>query len=76
MTYDISYPTIDVSGGTRGMPTYVDLPGSVIPVGYDRTGANAGKDFNGLLLLHHHNAQGTRVETLLGNSRFLPVIGR
>lgn len=74
MTYDISNPVIDVSGGTRGMPTYVDLPGSVIPVEYDRTGANAGKNFNGLLLLHHHNAQGTRVETLLGNPLFMPII--
>ena len=76
MTYDISNPVIDVSGGERGMPMYVDLPGTVIPVNFDRTGANAGKEAPSLLLLHHHNAQGTRVETLSGIPIFMPVVFR
>lgn len=77
MTYDAANPILDVSGGVAGMPTYFDLPDTFIPITYDRTGSNAGKDFKGVLLLHHHNAKGTRVETLVtGHVLYMPVLSR
>ncbi len=65
MTYDAANPQLDFNNGVAGLPTYFDLPDAVIPVVYDRKDENEGDLLKGVLLLHHHNASGTRVEMLL-----------
>lgn len=66
MTYDAANPLVHFNNGVAGLPAYFDLPGEVITVAYDQTSANEEAPFMGLLLLHHHNASGTRVETVSG----------
>ncbi len=76
-TYNAAQPGLDTTGGDTGTPTYQDLPGQTIPVkltpiAFVRAGSR------GLLLLHHHNRTGDRVEvfTTPRSRSFLPTVRR
>jgi hypothetical protein len=77
LTYDAARPGLDTSGGEAGAPVYEDLPGETISVKYNAaTFLRAGSQ--GLLLFHHHNREGDRVEVLdlQGTTLYLPLIMR
>ncbi len=63
LTYHAAQPGIDVSGNSTGVPVYPDLAGMKIPVNFTRSSFVATKS-QGILLLHHHNAQATRAEVI------------
>jgi hypothetical protein len=63
LTYNAGMPGLDLSGGLLGAPLYDDGPGDTIPVKYD-CGAYAAVNSQGLLLFHHHNRSGNRVDAL------------
>jgi hypothetical protein len=73
MTYDVTQPAVDTSGGQPGIPMVFDLPGSSIQVSYDTT-----SPVPPILLLHHHNTTGNRAEIAqnLQYNIYLPVIRR
>ena len=58
-TYDPANPGLDLTGGTG--VTWFDLDGNAIPVLYDPE-PYQDTGTQGILLLHHHNADGTRAE--------------
>jgi hypothetical protein len=77
LSYNAGTPGLDLSGGLPGAPLYDDGPGDTIPVKYDR-GAYAAVNSQGLLLFHHHNRSGNRVDALPLNVRvfYLPILRR
>jgi subtilisin family serine protease len=56
-------------------PAHADLPGETISFSYDRN-ALAANGSEGVLLMHHHNATGNRVDVvqLQGSLLYLPII--
>jgi subtilisin family serine protease len=63
LSYNAAQPGIDVSGGSAGVPVYMDVEGSTIPVEYNAAAYRAAKS-QGVLLLHHHNATDRRAEVV------------
>ncbi len=62
LTYDAAQPGLDVANrGMFNMPLYADVPETTISYVYN-TEAFARNHSQGLLLLHHHNTAGQRVE--------------
>jgi hypothetical protein len=63
LTYDVVRPGLHLLGDFLGPFAYYDTDGNAIPVQYNRDNylANGSK---GLLLLHHHNAGGSRAQLL------------
>ena len=69
LTYNAAKPGLDFSDkrnqtGTcpcPGVPAWVDVPGSAVPVQFNR-GAFRNNGSLGALLLHHHNASGERAQ--------------
>jgi len=61
MEYDVKRPAMIFNRGKAGMPSVYDMPENEIEVEYD---LQAGREFGtfGLMLLHHHNANGERSE--------------
>jgi hypothetical protein len=59
-TIDVNRPAISLTGpGDAIGPTYLDQPGTVLPVRKDVRAASFDKAY-GLLLIHHHNVDGKR----------------
>jgi subtilisin family serine protease len=75
LSYDAGKPGLDLQDGVPGAPFYEDGPGDTIPVNYDRA-AYAAAGSQGLLLFHHHNRSGNRVDALPLNIRvlYLPIL--
>jgi CHRD domain len=63
LSYDAAHPGLDLAGGVPGAPVYTDQPGDTIPVIYDRAAFTAARS-QGLVLFHHHNRSGNRVDVL------------
>lgn len=59
LRYDAARPGIEFSNGDPGVPTYEDRDGGAIPFIYDQSAFTSNRS-QGVLLLHHHNARGTR----------------
>jgi hypothetical protein len=76
-TYNAAQPGLDTTGGQAGAPVYQDLPGQSIPVKLNPLAFVRGGS-RGLLLLHHHNRAGDRVEafTVPRSRSFLPTVRR
>ncbi|HEU5101931.1 MAG TPA: CHRD domain-containing protein, partial [Roseiflexaceae bacterium] len=72
LTYSAAKPGIDTSGGVAGAPVYQDLPGSTIPLKYNPVAFVAAKS-KGVLLLHHYNQSGNRVQVVTAPSGLLYV---
>jgi hypothetical protein len=63
LTYDATNPGLAFGGGLAGTPMFLDREEQDITVGLNSAayGANTG---DGVLLLHHMNAQGTRAQVV------------
>lgn len=61
-TYDIAAPGLDFTGGEPGYPAIIAMNGASFPVAYDGE-AFAARGL-GLLVFHHHNAQGERAQVI------------
>jgi hypothetical protein len=77
LAYNAATPGIDTTGSTAGAPVYEDLPGKQIPLKYNPAAFAAAKS-KGILLLHHHNQKGARVQVVTNSSGmlYLPAIRR
>lgn len=58
-TFDPTKPGLDLSGGLLGIPAYFDRARSTLAVNYNTANYQANRS-QGLLLIHHHNAAGSR----------------
>lgn len=63
LTYDVARPGLDLQGGIAGLPWYNDFNGGSIPVNYNVADFKASNS-QGVLLLHHHNADGARDQVI------------
>jgi hypothetical protein len=66
LTWNFATPGISTpgaGGAYTGAPTYEDLSGNVISVGYDRNAFIAAGS-KGVLLLHHHNGFANRAQAI------------
>ncbi len=71
-TYTYGKPGVAFSNNlVPGIPAFADVPGETIGVNFDAQ-AFANNRSQGVLLLHHHNKQGTRVQTLAATSGLQP----
>ncbi|NJM08687.1 S8 family serine peptidase [Candidatus Gracilibacteria bacterium] len=70
----VNRPGITFDGALTG-PAHVDLPGETVSFSYDRNALTANGS-EGVLLMHHHNASGNRVDVveLPGTLVYLPAI--
>lgn len=78
LQYDLARPGISFGASPQFIigPAYADVDGGTIPISYDRVNYAANRS-RGVLLLHHHNGAGARVETVLINPQlFLPLLSR
>lgn len=78
LTYDLARPGVDFgpSANLVAGPAYADINGGSIPVSYTRANYEANRS-RGILLLHHHNASGNRVETVLVAPRlYMPFLAK
>jgi subtilisin family serine protease len=77
LTYDAAHPGLDTTGGAAGAPMYEDLPGKQIHVGYNPSAFFTSRSL-GVLLFHHHNRSGQRVQVVSVRPphRFLPIVRR
>jgi subtilisin family serine protease len=76
MHYDVAHQSFTaVDTITTGIPMWVDYPGEPITVTYDKA-AIADNHSLGLLLLHHHNAEGTAQVLDFNYKTALPLIAR
>lgn len=77
LTYDAARPGLDLANrNLLNVPSYPDLPGTALPVVYDPA-AFGQANSRGVLLLHHHNAQGQRAEIIaVGYAVALPLVLR
>ncbi len=66
LTFDAQKPGYSVLAAD-GTPFHDDLGGTALPARYDAAPAQATGAL-GVLLLHHHNAQASRIETLTGRN--------
>lgn len=73
LTYNAAQPGIDTTAAFAGVPTYQDLPGNTIELRYNLAAYTAAKS-KGVLLLHHMNARGDRVEVFTPQLVNLPLI--
>ena len=78
--FDIAHNGLDLTNGQLDAPLYQDLTGEKITVGFERV-AYTQNNFQGILLLHHHNITGQHAEVVaidynLPNSLYLPLVGR
>jgi subtilisin family serine protease len=74
LTYDVKKPGIAFGSTPIAGPMYADLPGS-LPFTLDR-GAYLANRSHGILLLHHHNLDGARVDVLGQYFALLPLVER
>jgi subtilisin family serine protease len=74
LTYDVKKPGIAFGGTPNAGPMYADLPGS-LPFSLDR-GAYLANRSHGILLVHHHNLDGARVDALGQYFSLLPLVER
>jgi subtilisin family serine protease len=75
MTYNVAQPGIVFKNRLVG-PAYLDRPSTVIGFDFIRS-AFARNGAEGILLLHHHNATGSRAEAITiqgGSVNFIPLI--
>jgi len=63
LTYDPANAGLSFTGGRVGPPTWPDLDGATVPVAFDLPAFEAAGSL-GILLLHHHNRSGERVEVV------------
>jgi subtilisin family serine protease len=72
-TYDINAMGIDTSGGYAGSPIWKDLPGYTVDFSYD---IQNGVDAKQVLLLHHHNTNGSKAEvvTIIDTAIMMPFV--
>ena len=63
LAYNAAQPGIDTTDGIAGAPAYQDLPGEQIPLKYNPAAFIAAKS-KGILLFHHHNQKGARVQVV------------
>lgn len=75
LTYDAANPGIDTTEGEPGVPIFNDLPGNTIDLTYDRAAALAARA-KGVLLFHHMNTRGNRVQVFPLTIVHMPIIGR
>jgi hypothetical protein len=70
----VNRPGITFDNAILG-PAHADLPGATVSFSYDRN-ALAANGSEGVLLMHHHNASGNRVDVveLQGSLLYLPII--
>lgn len=76
LTYNPNGPGIVFNGGVADLPAFLDLPGEDIDLSFTRTNYLQNKS-QGVLLFHHHNTTGRKVEVVkvisnLPNRIFLP----
>jgi subtilisin family serine protease len=62
-TYDPANPGLHLTGSQLAPMYWDDLDGAVVPVAYDHEGYVNNRS-QGLLLIHHHNANGERAEVV------------
>jgi hypothetical protein len=76
LTYDVAKPGVRFSGGISGLPAFFDVPGSAIPVAYNKGNLRSNGSL-GVLLLHHHNLSGKHAEVVRAPTFIaLPIIRR
>ncbi len=78
LRYDLTRPGISFGTSPQSIlgPAYAAVDGGTIPISYDRANYSTNRS-RGVLLLHHHNGPGARVETVLINPLlFLPLLSR
>jgi len=63
MRYDMRRPGIQFMNAQAGSPLFVDAPETTINLGYNQVNY-ARSTAQGVLLLHHHNVEGTRAEVV------------
>jgi hypothetical protein len=73
LTYDAANPGIDTTEGFAGVPAYNDLPGGTIALKYNLAAYTASNS-KGVLLFHHFNTQGKRVQVFQPTVTYLPLI--
>jgi subtilisin family serine protease len=78
LSYDVAKPGVAFTSAATipGTPAVQDLPTTKVSVAFNKANfeANGSK---GVLVLHHHNTTGTRVEVVQVNPRlFLPLIAK
>lgn len=75
LTYSVAKPGIGFGSGIFGLPIFNDLPGEKINYSYDKAALMGNSEgAHGILLLHHHNASGARVEVRQMGMIFMPLI--
>jgi subtilisin family serine protease len=78
LSYDLTKPglTFGESDELLTGPAYADLDGGSIPVSYNKANFDANGS-KGVLLLHHHNASGNRVQAIPVNPKlYIPMAAR
>lgn len=63
LAYNAAKPGLDLTAGQAGLPAYLDLPGAKLAVNYSKADFRAANS-QGLLLLHHLNGSGKRVDVV------------
>lgn len=63
LIYNLDKPGIDFTFGLLGIPWWPSQPGYTVPAVYNRANYQANKS-QGILFLHHFNAQGTRAQAI------------
>ncbi len=63
LTYDYANPGLDFQANGAGVPMYTDRPGDNLPATFNQAAYSANGSL-GALLLHHHNATGSRAQIL------------
>src|SRR3954452_14770116 len=75
LTYDLLHPGVDVFTAAGQTPIFPDLPSTTLTVTYNQANV-ASNSSQGLLLLHHYNRDGQRVEVVLvGQSQTISFAG-
>jgi len=77
LRYDLAKPGLAFSSAAAvAGPAYRDLDGTKVAVGFTKANFDANRS-KGVLIFHHHNGAGSRVETTLVNPKlYLPLIRR
>lgn len=76
LSYDVAKPGVSFTSAAaiQGTPAVADLPTTKVAVSFNKANFEANRS-QGVLILHHHNTTGTRVETVLVNPRvYLPIL--
>jgi len=77
LRYDLAKPGLAFSSAAAiAGPAYRDLDGTKVAVGFTKANFDANRS-KGVLIFHHHNGAGSRVELALVNPKlYLPMIRR